>query len=79
METREIVGDSEKQIAKEWFEELRDMICEDFEKIEILKDSGEFSSRPPGKFEKKQTFRKSKNGEDGGGEGDGGERGRGAC
>ena len=36
METREIVGDSEKQIAKEWFEELRDMICEDFEKIEIL-------------------------------------------
>ena len=32
METREIVGDSEKQIAKEWFEELRDMICEDFEK-----------------------------------------------
>ena len=39
----------------------------DFEKIEILKDSGEFSSRPPGKFEKKQTFRKSKNGEDGGG------------
>ncbi len=67
METREIVGDSEKQIAKEWFEELRDMICEDFEKIEILKDSGEFSSRPPGKFEKKQTFRKSKNGEDGGG------------
>ena len=67
METREIVGDSEKQIAKEWFEELRDMICEDFEKIEVLKDSGEFSSRPPGKFEKKQTFRKSKNGEDGGG------------
>ena len=34
METREIVGDSEKQIAKEWFEELRDMICKDFEKIE---------------------------------------------
>ena len=35
METREIVGDREKQIAKEWFEELRDMICEDFEKIDI--------------------------------------------
>ena len=26
METGEIVGDSEKKIAKEWFEELRDMI-----------------------------------------------------
>ena len=56
METREIVGDREKQIAKEWFEELRDMICDDFEKIEILKESGEFSSRPTGKFEKKQTW-----------------------
>ena len=38
------------------------MICEDFEKIEVLKDSGEFSSRPPGKFEKSKHLEKVKMG-----------------
>jgi len=61
------VGDNEKKLARLWFEKLRDIICEDFEKIELLQDSGKFSKKPLGKFERKKTFRKSKNGEDGGG------------
>ena len=30
------VGDDEKKVVKEWFEELRNIICEEFEKIEML-------------------------------------------
>ena len=33
------VGDNEKNLAREWFEKLRDIICEDFEKIELLPDN----------------------------------------
>ena len=61
------VGDDEKKVVKEWFEELRNIICEEFEKIEMLQNSNELCKKPPGKFKRKQTFRKSKNGEDGGG------------
>ena len=61
------VGDREKYLAKDWFEELRDIICTSFEKIELSQDSGPFSKYGPGKFERKKTTRQGKNGEDGGG------------
>ena len=67
MEKNLTVGDDEKKVVKEWFEELRNIICEEFEKIEMLQNSNELCKKPPGKFKRKQTFRKSKNGEDGGG------------
>ena len=33
MEKNLTVGDDEKKVVKEWFEELRNIICEEFEKI----------------------------------------------
>ena len=67
MEKNLTIGDDEKKVVKEWFEELRNIICEEFEKIEMLQNSDKLCKKPPGKFKRKQTFRKSKNGEDGGG------------
>ena len=61
------VGDDKKKVVKEWFEELRNIICEEFEKIEIQQNSDKLCKKQPGKFKRKETFRKSKNGEDGGG------------
>ena len=61
------VGDDKKKVVKEWFEELRNIICEEFEKIEMQQNSEKLCKKPPGKFKRKETFRKSKNSEDGGG------------
>ena len=49
------VGNREKHLAKDWFEELRDIICTSFEKIELSQDSGPFSKYGSGKFERKKS------------------------
>ena len=46
------VGDDEKKVVKEWFEELRNIICEEFEKIEMLQNSDKLCKKPPGKFKR---------------------------
>ncbi len=56
--------DTRKARASAWFEELRNMICAAFETLEDQQDTGPFSDRDPGRFERKETRRA--------GEGDGG-------
>ena len=56
MNSKVDIGEKEKNSAKDWFEELRNHICDAFEKIEISQESGPFSHLKPGKFERKTKF-----------------------
>jgi len=67
MENLDLVGDKEKELASEWFQSLRDQICNAFEKLEIEQSTGPYSELNPGKFERKETHRSSETGDDGGG------------
>jgi coproporphyrinogen III oxidase len=63
-----MIGDKEKKIAENWFKELRDRICLEFENIEALHHKlASKNTEPPGKFIRKQTTRESGNNKDGGG------------
>lgn len=55
-----------KQRARAWFEELRDKVCAEFEKIE-REYTGQLSDRAPGTFERKGWKRPSADGADAGG------------
>ncbi len=61
------ISEKEKKLAKEWFEELRDVICDAFEKIELKQELGPFKNSEPGKFKRKITQRQDKANLDGGG------------
>jgi len=53
MTTTETSLDANKSQARAWFEELRDMICASFEKLEdSLPEGGAHSARAPGRFER---------------------------
>ena len=41
MNSKVDIGEKEKNSAKDWFEELRNHICDAFEKIEISQESAE--------------------------------------
>jgi coproporphyrinogen III oxidase len=56
----------DKARARAWFEELRDRICAEFEKIEH-EYSGPLKDRPAGRFERKAWSRPSDDGSDAGG------------
>lgn len=56
-----------KQKAESWFQELRDLICQEFEKIEHELVGTEHGSLPPGKFDRRAWKRPNELGEDGGG------------
>ncbi|NKB19507.1 MAG: oxygen-dependent coproporphyrinogen oxidase [Alphaproteobacteria bacterium] len=58
--------DEKKQAATEWFAELRDLICTEFEAIE-QEGGAETSGSPPGQFERKVWDRQDHTGADGGG------------
>jgi coproporphyrinogen III oxidase len=58
--------DEHKARARAWFEELRDRICAEFEKIE-QEYSGPLKDRPAGRFERKAWSRPSDDGADAGG------------
>ncbi len=62
---------TKKQISAKWFEELRNLICDDFEKIEqeYLESSKKHQiiEGKPGKFERKSWKRDTKDNSDGGG------------
>jgi coproporphyrinogen III oxidase len=60
------VQDDRKAKARAWFEELRDRICAEFERIEDA-HAGRLSDRPPGRFERKPWSRPGEAGEDAGG------------
>ena len=55
-----------KHRAASWFEDLRDKICGEFERIEDG-HQGQLKDRPPGRFERKSWRRSSTPGEDTGG------------
>ncbi len=61
------VSNTEKNLASEWFTELRDTICEEFEKLEDSQNTGPFKNLSPGRFQQKHTKRKSSLIEDAGG------------
>jgi len=67
MNSKAKIGENEKNLAKNWFEKLRDIICDEFEKIELNQVSGPYPPSDPGKFERKNTTRQGKNNQDGGG------------
>ena len=67
MTSIDTIGEKEKEIASTWFFSLRDKICSEFEKLEHDQTIGPFKNLLPGKFERKETLRKGKEGEDGGG------------
>ena len=56
----------EQRKARAWFEELRDRICAEFEKIED-EYCGQLKDRPAGRFERKSWSRPSEDGADAGG------------
>ena len=58
--------DETKKRASEWFENLRDQICAEFETIE-KGYSGTLSDLPAGKFERKNWKRPAEDGSGGGG------------
>ncbi|MGB0575738.1 MAG: oxygen-dependent coproporphyrinogen oxidase [Alphaproteobacteria bacterium] len=58
--------DEKKAVATEWFAELRDLICAEFEAIEQEGGAGN-SEAPPGKFQRKTWDRQDHTGADGGG------------
>jgi len=60
------VVEQRKQRARAWFEELRDRICAEFEKIEN-EYSGQLKDRPAGRFERNAWSRQSEDGSDSGG------------
>lgn len=60
------VIEERKARASAWFNELRDRICAEFEKIED-EYGGQLSHLPPGRFEKKPWKRDPQDGEDTGG------------
>jgi len=55
-----------KQLARAWFEELRDRICAAFEAIEDA-HTGQLADRPPGRFVRKAWARPGEDGADAGG------------
>ena len=57
----------EKNRASGWFRDLRDQICGAFETIEDTQGAGPHADLPPGRFERKETFRKGEGGGDAGG------------
>ena len=63
-----IVGQQQKDQAENWFKDLRDKICEEFEKLETdhlkLVPGNDMA---PKKFEKKRTVRETGDHGDGGG------------
>ena len=65
MTSIDTIGEKEKEIASTWFFSLRDRICSEFEKLEHDQTVGPFKNLQPGKFERKETLRKGKEGEDG--------------
>ena len=67
MVSMDTVGEKEKELASLWFFSLRDTICSKFEDLEREQTTGPFKHLPPGKFQRKKTFRKGTSGEDGGG------------
>ena len=68
MTSIDTIGEKEKEIASTWFFSLRDRICSEFEKLEHDQTVGPFKNLLPRKFERKETLRKGKEGEDGGGD-----------
>ncbi len=58
--------DERKQLARAWFEELRDRICAAFEAIED-EQAGPLADLPPGRFVRKAWSRPSEDGADAGG------------
>jgi coproporphyrinogen III oxidase len=64
--TAQDVTEQRKARARAWFEELRDRICAEFEKIED-DYSGQLKDRPAGHFERKAWSRPSEDGSDTGG------------
>jgi len=64
-----LVGDAEKARASDWFRELRDRICAEFERLEDEQTTGPFADLAPGRFERKETKRAGEGeGDQGGGE-----------
>lgn len=57
---------AQKDTAREWFQSLRDQICQSFEAIEA-DHTGQYSDRPLGKFEQTKWQRPSEDGDGGGG------------
>jgi len=55
-----------KAFARAWFEDLRDRICAELEKIE-REHKGQLADRPPGRFERKVWKRPEENDADAGG------------
>ncbi|HTQ13729.1 MAG TPA: oxygen-dependent coproporphyrinogen oxidase [Rhizomicrobium sp.] len=58
--------DERKPKARAWFEELRDRICDAFERLED-EYAGPLKARPPGRFERKAWARPADDGDAGGG------------
>jgi coproporphyrinogen III oxidase len=56
-----------KASARAWFEELRDSICAEFEKLEDALKSGPHVTLPPGRFERTPWGRTDPSGKPGGG------------
>ena len=63
-----MVGEEQKKVAEDWFKVLRDRICLEFEKLEILHEESDLDkANAPGKFKRTKTVRDSGNDTDGGG------------